>query len=310
MARSLHKFLIPLVVITLVISCTPQDDVEPRRAPTLAGSLQPWQSPTPNAVPPTVTLIPTSTPLPTATPQLYIVKKGDTMGSIALELGYDMGDLVNANPDVSPSAMSVGQEIIIPAKEADEGKSVEMAPLNVTLKSPSCYPTLSAGMWCFALAENNEDVAVESLSAKISLFDEENELLASGMAYAFLDRLPVGERFSLAVYFSGVEGFHHAEAVLKTGFAAPSDEGYLNASLQRVLTEIAWDGRSAQVQGDVVVEGVASQVWILATAYDEQNNVVGARRWEGVGEEPTFEITIASAGHAIDHVSLLVEAKP
>lgn len=310
MARPLHQFLIFLLVTTFVVACAPQVEEEPPRAPTLAGSLHPWHSPTPSAIPPTATPIPTVTPLPTATPQLYIVQSGDTMGSIALELGLDMGDLGNANPDISPSAMSVGQEIVIPAKEADEEKPVEMMPLKVALNPLNCYPTLSGGTWCFVLVTNNEDLAVESLAAKISLFGEENMLLAAEVAYAFLDRLPAGERFPLAVYFPDVTAFHHAEVALVSGFSVSGAGGQLPVSLQRVLTEIAWDGHSATVRGDVVVEGDASQVWILATAYDEQGNVVGVRRWEGVGAVSSFDVTLASLGLAIDHVSLLAEAKP
>ena len=232
------------------------------------------------------------------------------MGSIALEFGLDMGDLLDANPDVSPYAMSVGQEIIIPSVEAEDENPVAMENLDLQLDSPSCYVTLSGGTWCFVQVENDEQVAVESIAVQVSLFDEENTLITDEVAYALLDRLPAGESFPLAVYFSSVGDFHHAEASLQTGFAAPGDEGFVPASLQRVLTEIAWDGRSAQVSGEVVTDGNASQIWVLATAFDERGNVVGARRWEGAGEETTFHLMVASLGHAIDRVSLLVEARP
>ena len=88
------------------------------------------------------------------------------------------------------------------------------------------------------------------------------------------------------------------------------DSRYLPASLRNVLTEISWDGDVAEIKGEVVVEGDASQIWVVATAYDGEENVVGARRWESVSGETAFDLTVASLGHAIEYVELIVEAKP
>jgi len=48
----------------------------------------------------------------------------------------------------------------------------------------------------------------------------------------------------------------------------------------------------------------------LAIAYDAEGTVVGARRWESVSGEKLFNLTVASLGSTVDHVQLLIEAKP
>ena len=101
-----------------------------------------------------------------------------------------------------------------------------------------------------------------------------------------------------------------ADATLLTGFpVSGEDVHYLPASLRNTFVEIAWNGMSAEVSGEVLVEGEASQVWVVATAYDREEKIVGVRRWETVSGEREFYLTVASLGHAIERVDLIVEAK-
>jgi LysM repeat protein len=44
----------------------------------------------------------------------YTVKPGDTPSSIAQATGVDLDDLLAANPDASPSALTVGQKLKLP----------------------------------------------------------------------------------------------------------------------------------------------------------------------------------------------------
>jgi LysM repeat protein len=43
--------------------------------------------------------------------EYYVVQSGDTLGSIALEYDTTVEDLLRLNPDVDPTALSVGQRI-------------------------------------------------------------------------------------------------------------------------------------------------------------------------------------------------------
>lgn len=289
-------------------ACTPQADVEPTRAPTFAGSLQPYITPSPSAIPPSATPISTQTPLPTATPHLYTVKSGDTMGSIALGFDLDMGDLINANPDISPYAMSIGQALVIPDKQISVVTAVD--PLALLYANPNCYPTLSGGMWCFVLAQNDTEGVVEGISFEIQLYAEDGNLMANEIAFPLLDRLSAGETTPALFFFVDAPAESQAYAELSTAFeGVENDENYPAASLQGVLTQISWDGKSAQVSGDVLVESDrVEEVWVVATAFSADGAVAGVRRWESATGERSFDLTVASLGPEIASVSLSVEA--
>ena len=53
-------------------------------------------------------------PTPTPGPFTYSVQQGDTMGSIAVDFGIDMIELIEANGQINPDSLLVGQEILIP----------------------------------------------------------------------------------------------------------------------------------------------------------------------------------------------------
>ncbi|MBT3336903.1 MAG: LysM peptidoglycan-binding domain-containing protein [Anaerolineae bacterium] len=284
--------------------------MEPPRAPTLAGSLQPYQTPTASVTPLPATPIPTQTPLPTPTPQIYTVKSGDTMGSIALDFGLDMGNLVNANPDVSPYAMSIGQALVIPSgvEAADVLPTIE--PLALELSPPNCYATLSGGMWCFVLVKNNENKAVENISVEVRLVDGSGELLAKDVAFTLVEHLAAGDALPALTYFENVPATSHPQAELLTAFEIEDEAArYLPVSLQGVLAQVSWDGKSAEISGEVLIEGEASRIWVVATAYDVDDAIVGVRRWESLSGEVDFSLTVASLGPAIERVLLSVEAQ-
>jgi LysM repeat protein len=51
---------------------------------------------------------------PASLPETYVVKSGDTLGTIAGELGITVEALVGANPNVDPRGLRIGQELRIP----------------------------------------------------------------------------------------------------------------------------------------------------------------------------------------------------
>jgi len=296
--------------IIFLTACATVGDEKPILSPTLAGPLQPYQSPVPSQTLLPSTPAPTETPLPTPTPHLYQVSSGETMGDIALKFGITTKSLMAANPDVQPSAMSVGQNLIIPDLEKPPDSLPTLGPIDLEISSPDCYSTLSGGMWCFALVQNGPGTAVESVSAQISLFDINGQKMASEVAFMLLDRLPAGDKLPLLAFFAEAPAEVNANAVLLTAFEVLAEDARdLPFSLRNVLTEISWDGMTAEISGQVVVEGVASQIWVVATAYDASGNVVGARRWESVSGERKFLLMVASLGPAIEQIDLIVEAK-
>ncbi len=67
---------------------------------------------------------------------IYVIEPGDTYYSIAIKFGVTIDDLANANPDVNPSFLSVGQGVVIPGLEGVRGKLMtETIPLGETLRT-------------------------------------------------------------------------------------------------------------------------------------------------------------------------------
>ncbi|HVU08455.1 MAG TPA: LysM peptidoglycan-binding domain-containing protein [Verrucomicrobiae bacterium] len=79
--------------------------------PTMEVSNPPVPAPTP-------AVAPTSAPAPEPATTEYVVVKGDTLGKIARKNGVTLKALEDANPNVQPSRLKVGQKIVIPASSS------------------------------------------------------------------------------------------------------------------------------------------------------------------------------------------------
>ena len=260
------------------------------------------------------------TPLPSATPFTYTIQQGDTISSIALKFGVSMDDLQAANPEISPNAMSVGQVINIPSNPENPSGEPTPTPASFTIRQVECYPTADKGMWCFVLAHNDFPDFMENVSAQVTLLDENNTTLASQTALLPLNILPPNTSLPLAVFFPPEIPFDVKPQVqvLTAIRLLPNDERYLPATLNNTLVQVNADGRSARVNGQVLLAentNAAGQVWVTATAYNETGRVVGMRRWESdarlsPGESLPFEFMVTSLGGTIESVEFAVEARP
>ncbi len=98
--------------------------------------------------------------------------------------------------------------------------------------------------------------------------------------------------------------------LLSASQASSLEDRFVSANLINETATISSEALSALVQGNVEIEGQAGTVWILAVAYDDKENVIGVRRWEGEGEVDSFEFLVYSLGAAIERVDLQIEARP
>ena len=265
-------------------------------------------------------LVAAETPLPSPTPFTYTVKSGDTISSIALQFGVSMDDLQAANPEISPNSMSIGQVIRIPSDPENPSGEPTPTPAPFTVRQIECYPTTDRGMWCFVLVHNAFSDFMENVSAQVTLVDKGNEVIASQTALLPLNILPPNASLPLAVFFPPEIPFDAKPQVqILTGIRLlPNDERYLPATVSNTLVQVNADGRSARVNGQVLMPASASdasQVWVAATAYDEAGRVVGIRRWEwddglAAGGSLPFEFLLSSIGGEISRVEFAVEARP
>lgn len=79
----------------------------------------------------------------------YVVKPGDSLGSIAAQFGLTMGDLLTANWITNPDNIVVGQRLAIPGKALDEAAPVQVGPL----RRGYYYYTVQAGDTVSTLAK-------------------------------------------------------------------------------------------------------------------------------------------------------------
>ncbi|HXF84329.1 MAG TPA: LysM peptidoglycan-binding domain-containing protein [Anaerolineales bacterium] len=264
-------------------------------------------------------LVPLKTPLPTPTPFTYTVQAGDTMNSIALEFGVSLDDLQAANPEVSPNAMPVGITLKIPSHSNRPADQSTPTPVPLTIEQIECYPSAEGGMWCFVLVHNDFPELVENVSAQITLVDANGAAIVSQTAFLPLNILPPNTSLPLATFFSpNIPRDAKPQVQLLSAIRLlPNDERYLPAVLNNILVQVDADGYYAQAGGQVLLveeSRAASQVWVVAVAYDENGRVAGFRRWEGGGIQPggslKFDITVASLGGRMKRVEFAVEARP
>ena len=326
---SAFSFLLPsfltstlLSACFLLTSCTSQGI----NSTSLPSTLIPFATSTRSPISPTSTLqtpegvVAAETPLPSPTPFTYNVQQGETISSIALKFGVSMDDLMAANPEISPRAMSVGQVINIPSNPENPSGEPTPTPAAFPIRQIECYPTADQGMWCFVLAHNDFPDFVENVSAQVTLVDADNKTLASQTALLPLNILPPNTSLPLTVFFPPEipADVKPQVQVLTAIRLLPNDERYLPATINNTLVLVNADGRSARVDGQVQLPADAKparQVWVTGTAYDETGRVVGVRRWESnaslsPGGSLPFAFMVSSLGREIERVEFAVEARP
>ena len=266
----------------------------------------------------TATATATPFPTPSPTPQYHTVQSGETMSSIALLYGLDMGDVVQANPDIDPNAMVVGMQILIPSKTesvAAATVSAETAPIQIS--EPDCVKERSGGLWCFLTAENTNDYAVENVLVEITLGDESGSQLTAQIAAAPLNLIPSQGQLPLSAYFPPpiLQPYRYSY-ILISAIPVEDESRYIETEVMEQNVTVSEDGLTAQINVRVFVNGIVGetvQVWLSAAAVDEEGTIVGVRRIEAtriLGEIGIIEVQgfVYSVGAAIDTVQLNAEA--
>lgn len=269
---------------------------------------------------PVETAAATATPLPTPspTPQYHSVQSGETMSSIALLYGLDMGDVVQANPDINPNAMVVGMQVLIPSKTESAAAatvSAETAPIRIS--EPDCVKEKSGGLWCFLTAENTNDYAVENVLVEITLGDESGSQLTAQIAAAPLNLIPSQGQLPLSAYFPPpIPQPYRYSYILTSAIPVEDESRYIETEIMEQNVTVSEDGLTAQINARVFVNGIVGetvQVWLSAAAVDKDGKIIGVRRIEATGTLDGIGIIeiqgfVYSVGTAIETVQLNAEA--
>jgi LysM repeat protein len=278
-------------------------------------SLEPYVTATPSLTPTPNVVVIFETPVPTSTPFVYTIKSGDTFSELAEQFKISQDELRAANPDVSPNSMSVGAMLLIPDSSAPLAAAATLTPVPAPVTQAVCHPTADGGLWCFALIQNNTLDILENVSAQIILLDENNNALASQIAFTPLDMIPSNASLPVYVFFPNTTANANVQVQILSAIQSNASR-YLPVTLNNVITQVDWNGLSAQLSGQIYlpIESTATtQVWVAAVAYDKDGRVVGVKRWEGGAIQPggsiAFNFLVSSLGSAIDAVEVVVQAR-
>jgi len=281
-------------------------------------SINPYLTSTPILTPTPNVVVIIETPKLTSTPFVYTIQEGDTFSELAEQFKISQDELRAANPGISPNSMPIGGTLLIPDPSSSFAAASTPTPVPVPVSQIVCHPTMDSGLWCFALIENNTADILENISAQITLLDENNNILASQTAFTPLAIIPPNSSLPVYIFFPDTPANVKPQAqVLSAVQLSKTNERYLPARLQNVVTQIDWDGRTAHVSGKIYLppeSKAATRIWIAALAYDKDDRVVGLKRWEGGGVQPggnlQFSFAVSSLAFMIDTVEFVVEARP
>ncbi len=308
------------MLVCLVISACAAAPATPPTEP--AVELTPWSSPTPAPTmpPPEPERIEVISP-PTPSPRTHIIEKGEDLGGLALRYGIPLSDILAANPEIDPRMISIGTAIIIPSRTGGEPAPVMQASeAGVAISPPNCLLDGGGGLTCFAAVRSDEDAPVENISLNFILLDGEGNETDSELSYAPLNLLPAGASMPLLANFPGpLPASFSAWAELASALPGGNSSGrYLNHSLEGTSADIAPDGLSARVGGQIQLmpdQSDAATLWVLAVGYNQAGDVACFRRWEDAagieaGQARAFDFTLYSSIEKIERVEFLSEARP
>jgi LysM repeat protein len=305
-----HRMRYLLLLIFLLAACAPA----PVKT-TPSGAVQSYLTATPSLTPTPNVLVIFETPIPTSTPFMYTIQSGDTFSELAEQFKISQDELRAANPDVSPNSMSIGGTLLIPDASSAAPSGATPTPVPVFVTQTVCHPTADDGLWCFALIQNNTPDFLENISAQVTLFDANNEAVASQTAFMPLDIIPPSSALPVYVFFQDT-ATNVTMQVQVLSAVQSSGSRYLPASLNNIITQIDWNGLTAKVSGEIFLPAeskAATQVWVAAVAYSKDGQVVGVKRWEGGEIQPggriAFSFLVSSLGLPIDRAEFVVEAR-
>jgi LysM repeat protein len=346
-----RKLVLSLLTASLMILLASCETTAPTStpAPSRTGALTPYHTPTASNTPAQPTRLAAATipvtPTPTATPFLHTIKKDETMLGIALTYGIQLQDLLAANPEVDPHFMSIGVTLTVPITGEAFTAAPVITPVPLTLETPLCYRSADGGAWCFALASNDRQTAVENVSAVMGLFSENGKNITAQQAIPPLNRIGPGEALPLAVFFPGpLPDDFSAQVELVSAIDVNGSQGrYIDAEITDEEVQISSDGLQAGVTGNIEIstgEELTTTlpvrlIWVAAVAYDQDGNVAGMRKWESESiegcappsatPEPTvtpepglplpdtcfhFDFSVFSLGPGIARVEIFTEVRP
>ena len=137
----------------------------------------------------------------------------------------------------------------------EPGTTPTDTPFPIQVSQLNCYEGKDESLQCLALIMNEYSEWIQNLSTQIHLIDTSGKVIESCTAYSLIDLLPPGKSIILGCSFQkapNVEYQPQAMVISASNVLSPS-EHYLGISLRNTLISVNWEGSSAQVQGEIIL---------------------------------------------------------
>jgi LysM repeat protein len=284
--RSGLPLIIALILSLLLTGC---GQVYTRQTPTPSPTatqialVTPMATARPTATPAPYTPAPTHTPTITPTPIIYVIKSGDSLLRIAQQFGVTVRALQDVNGITDPRLLRIGQELMVPEPEDSSvtaTPSLVPTPMPFTVENVSFHHTPLGGFWCLGEIYNTTGTDLEQAGVKITLLDEQGEVVTEAQDYVQIELLKPGGRAPFAIRFE------NAPQSFSSYLAAPwkGVQGYVgNYYLDLVTADTEGKGEryaAYTVTGSVSNVGPEDtvDVTVTVTLYDALGRVIGTRR--------------------------------
>lgn len=252
------------------------------------------------------------TPNPTPMPTIHVVALGETVSSIALKYGVTIDVILLANPKITPTALIVGDEVVIPTILSVETTYLDPAYINnLKISELNCIPS-GRGLWCGVMLENKLDRDLEYPVILFSFINADGEVLLEQRVPAVLRQSTAGAAIPVVIFIENIpDGYSSVQTALFSVKELLEDR-----EKREVIVENAVDlfyGLSASITGSMRIEMENSDqvdITVAVAAFDIDGKLVGVRRVDGsvaVNESFDYGITVYSAGGEITDVVLYVE---
>lgn len=266
---------------------------------------------TPEAVTETV-----STPAPTAVPIIHVVALGETISSIALLYGVPMDAISKANPDVKPTVLIVGDELVIPTSNNRQSVGVDPVILeSVQISDPDCVRTRDGGLWCAVLVENQGQEDLENIVVAFSFRDSDGNVIEERSTPTLMRFAAVGTAIPAVVFLEHIPSMYaDTNTILFSAMATEASTlTHLTIEVEEEICTL--NGLEGVISGRMRVEAKQDRdradIWIGAVAFDVDGSIVGVRRLDSsvtTNEVFNFSVTVYSTAGSIDRVELYTEA--
>lgn len=306
---------IPMIIVVLLLAagCALPGTLENSTIP----QLTPYFTATGGAatLPPAATAVAeTAVPTPVPTPQIHIVGLGETITSIAIQYGVSIDALLQANPEIDPRVMIVGDEVRVPAKDTADHTGKLDSVTDQILFGPAYCTQSGGGLWCSVMMENASQFSLAFPVVSFAFIDVSGTLMEETRAPGVLQKFAAGMKMPAVIFLDEVpEGYTFVETSLFSISDSSDPANVISVNVENESVSIS--GMSAVISGEMLAAGEnaddRADVRLVAAALNESGVVIGVRRKDltvALNERFDFTVTVYSTGGNIEEVILFKEA--